>query len=154
MLDFYQLQCEFYSLLFWHKGAFEFLLPPRLLVSLVPVLLRSSWQVHAPYAILQVQRFRVVCWGVQIRSTVFPPLFLCTPSISLLSILCFTSVLYPPNSSMAKMSWFPPLIISFHKKIDEQWECWTLCAIKFEGTYRGGEGTTPVTTACPEDRWR
>ena len=24
---------------------------------------------------------------------------------------------------------------------------------KNEGTYRGGEGTTPVTTACPEDRW-
>ena len=24
---------------------------------------------------------------------------------------------------------------------------------KSEGTYRGGEGTTPVTTACPEDRW-
>ena len=23
---------------------------------------------------------------------------------------------------------------------------------KSEGTYRGGEGTTPVTTACPEDR--
>ena len=23
---------------------------------------------------------------------------------------------------------------------------------KTEGTYRGGEGTTPVTTACPEDR--
>ena len=23
--------------------------------------------------------------------------------------------------------------------------------IKTEGTYRGGEGTTPVTTACPED---
>ena len=23
---------------------------------------------------------------------------------------------------------------------------------KIEGTYRGGEGTTPVTTACPEDR--
>ena len=21
-----------------------------------------------------------------------------------------------------------------------------------EGTYRGGKGTTPVTTACPEDR--
>ena len=28
----------------------------------------------------------------------------------------------------------------------------TLCAIKIEGTYRGGEGTTPVTTASPEDR--
>ena len=38
-------------------------------------------------------------------------------------------------------------------KIDEQWECWALCAIKIEGTCRGGEGTTPVTTACPEDRW-
>ena len=38
-------------------------------------------------------------------------------------------------------------------KIDEQWECWTLCVIKIEGTYRGGEGTTPVTTSCPEDRW-
>ena len=37
-------------------------------------------------------------------------------------------------------------------KIDEQWECWTLCAIKIEGTYRGGKGTTPVTTSCPEDR--
>ena len=24
-------------------------------------------------------------------------------------------------------------------KIDEQWECWTLCAIKIEGTYRGGK---------------
>ena len=24
-------------------------------------------------------------------------------------------------------------------KIDEQWECCTLCAIKVEGTYRGGE---------------
>ena len=23
---------------------------------------------------------------------------------------------------------------------------------KIEGTYRGGEGTTPMTTACPEDR--
>ena len=23
---------------------------------------------------------------------------------------------------------------------------------KIEGTYRGGEGTTPVATACPEDR--
>ena len=23
---------------------------------------------------------------------------------------------------------------------------------KNEGTYRGGEGTTPVSTACPEDR--
>ena len=23
---------------------------------------------------------------------------------------------------------------------------------KIEGTHRGGEGTTPVTTACPEDR--
>ena len=23
---------------------------------------------------------------------------------------------------------------------------------KNEGTYRGGEGTTPVTTTCPEDR--
>ena len=23
---------------------------------------------------------------------------------------------------------------------------------KNEDTYRGGEGTTPVTTACPEDR--
>ena len=38
-------------------------------------------------------------------------------------------------------------------KIYEQWECWTLCAIKIEGTYRGGEWTTLVTTACPEDRW-
>ena len=27
----------------------------------------------------------------------------------------------------------------------------TLCAIEIEGTYRGEEGTTPVTTACPED---
>ena len=26
----------------------------------------------------------------------------------------------------------------------------TLSAIKFEGKNRGGEGTTPVTTACPE----
>ena len=25
---------------------------------------------------------------------------------------------------------------------------------KNEGTYRGGEGTTPVITACPEDRQR
>ena len=24
---------------------------------------------------------------------------------------------------------------------------------KKEGTYRGGEGMTPVVTACPEDRW-
>ena len=24
--------------------------------------------------------------------------------------------------------------------------------IKIEGTYRGGQGTTTVTTACPEDR--
>ena len=39
------------------------------------------------------------------------------------------------------------------QKIDEQWECWTLRAIKNVGTYRGGGGTTPVTTACPEDRW-
>ena len=36
-------------------------------------------------------------------------------------------------------------------KIDEQWGCWTLCAIRIEGTYRG-EGTTPVAKACPEDR--
>ena len=36
-------------------------------------------------------------------------------------------------------------------KIDEQWEFWTLCATKNKGTYRGREGTTPVTTACPED---
>ena len=35
-------------------------------------------------------------------------------------------------------------------KIDEQWECWTLCEIKTEGTYRGEEGPTPETTACPE----
>ena len=35
-------------------------------------------------------------------------------------------------------------------KIDEQWDCWTLCAKKNEGKNRGGEGTTPVTTACPE----
>ena len=35
-------------------------------------------------------------------------------------------------------------------KIDEQWDCCTLCAIKIEGKNRGGEGTTPVTTACPE----
>ena len=35
-------------------------------------------------------------------------------------------------------------------KVDEQWERWTLCAIKTDGTYRGGEGTTPETTACPE----
>ena len=35
-------------------------------------------------------------------------------------------------------------------KIDEQWDCWTLCAIKNEAKNRGGEGTTPVTTACPE----
>ena len=27
-------------------------------------------------------------------------------------------------------------------KIDEQWECWTLCPRKIEGTYRGREGTT------------
>ena len=27
-----------------------------------------------------------------------------------------------------------------------------LCATKIEGTYRGGEGTTAETTACPEDR--
>ena len=26
----------------------------------------------------------------------------------------------------------------------------TLCAIKNEGKNRGGEGTTPVTTACPD----
>ena len=38
-------------------------------------------------------------------------------------------------------------------KIDEEWECWTLCAITIEGMYRGREGTTPVTTACPNDRW-
>ena len=37
-------------------------------------------------------------------------------------------------------------------KIDEQLECLTLrCATKNEGTHRG-EGATPVTTACPEDR--
>ena len=35
-------------------------------------------------------------------------------------------------------------------KVDEQWECWTLCEIKTEGTYRGEEGPTPETTACPE----
>ena len=35
-------------------------------------------------------------------------------------------------------------------KIDEQWDCWALCAIKIEGKNRGGEGTTPVTTACPQ----
>ena len=34
-------------------------------------------------------------------------------------------------------------------EVDEQWECWTTCAIKTEGTYRGGEGATPETTACP-----
>ena len=34
--------------------------------------------------------------------------------------------------------------------IDEQWDCWTLCAIKIEGKNRGGKETTPVTTACPE----
>ena len=27
-----------------------------------------------------------------------------------------------------------------------------LCATKNKGTCRGGEGTTPVATACPEDR--
>ena len=31
-------------------------------------------------------------------------------------------------------------------KIDEQWDCWTLCAIQIEGKNRGGEGTTPVTS--------
>ena len=31
-------------------------------------------------------------------------------------------------------------------KIDEQWECWTLCAIKTEGKRRGWEATTPETT--------
>ena len=36
-------------------------------------------------------------------------------------------------------------------KIDEQWECLSPMRDKIEGTYRG-EGTTPVTTACPEDR--
>ena len=35
-------------------------------------------------------------------------------------------------------------------KIDEQWDCWTLGAIKIEAKNRGEEGTTPVTTACPE----
>ena len=25
-------------------------------------------------------------------------------------------------------------------KIDQQWKCWTLCAIKIEGTYRGEKG--------------
>ena len=36
-------------------------------------------------------------------------------------------------------------------QIDQQWDCWTtLRAIKIEGKDRGGEGTTPVTTACPE----
>ena len=29
----------------------------------------------------------------------------------------------------------------------------TVCAMKNEGTYRGAQGTTPVTTACPQDRW-
>ena len=39
--------------------------------------------------------------------------------------------------------------------IDEQWDCWTLCAIKVEGKNRGGEGMTPVTTACPEaGKWK
>ena len=39
--------------------------------------------------------------------------------------------------------------------VDEEWECWTLCAIKIEGAHRGGEGTTPVTSVCPEKpmRW-
>ena len=35
-------------------------------------------------------------------------------------------------------------------KIDEQWDCWTLCAIKIEGKNRGEEGATPVTTTCSE----
>ena len=28
-----------------------------------------------------------------------------------------------------------------------------ICAIKVEARTGGGEGTTPVTTACPEGRW-
>ena len=35
-------------------------------------------------------------------------------------------------------------------KVDEQWECGTLWPMKTEGTYHGGKGTTPETTACPE----
>ena len=35
-------------------------------------------------------------------------------------------------------------------KLDEQWECRILFGTKTEGTYRGGEGTTPETTACPQ----
>ena len=35
-------------------------------------------------------------------------------------------------------------------KVDEQWENRAQCAIKTEGTYRGGGGTTPETTACPD----
>ena len=35
-------------------------------------------------------------------------------------------------------------------KLDEQWEFRILFGTKTEGTYRGGEGTTPETTACPE----
>ena len=41
-------------------------------------------------------------------------------------------------------------LATLDEKIDEQWDCCTLCAIKIEGNNRGGEGTTPVTTACPE----
>ena len=38
-------------------------------------------------------------------------------------------------------------------KIDEQRECSiNLMRDKNEDTYRGAEGTTPVTTACPEHR--
>ena len=34
--------------------------------------------------------------------------------------------------------------------IDVPWDCRTLRAVKNEGNKRGEEGTTPVTTACPE----
>ena len=39
------------------------------------------------------------------------------------------------------------------RKIDEQWECGTLCEKKItKARTGGGDGMTPVTTACPGDR--
>ena len=41
-------------------------------------------------------------------------------------------------------------LATFDENQRAQWECLTLWATKNKSTYRGGEGTSPVTTACPE----
>ena len=85
--------------------------------------LSSHWQVQTPCVEWQCQRFRVVHWAVQIsfHSYLFssPPVCLScsssfalfrSASLSLLSVLSFFAVLYPPNFYMDSMSsWFPPL---------------------------------------------